>query len=202
MLKKVLVVLFSVIIIAGIIILYFLLSEPSSNSESSIPSKEKQLIGGGKDKHGCLTAAGYSWCEEKQKCLRVWEEGCDQITTLLTRIKSDTQVELTSLKDVSFDWYMSDTKNSAVLISGYSIEAYNVSDDDFTRIKAYFADNSYELDVFNNSAATTIGIAAYRKDQVVCLLISAEAGGINKGDSLVKPEAGTSDVQIKCGLIN
>jgi hypothetical protein len=34
------------------------------------------LIGGDKDDHGCLIAAGYSWCEAKQKCLRTWEENC------------------------------------------------------------------------------------------------------------------------------
>ena len=33
-------------------------------------------IGGDKDEHGCFLMAGYSWCEVKQKCLRVWEEGC------------------------------------------------------------------------------------------------------------------------------
>lgn len=33
-------------------------------------------IGGDKDEHGCLTAGGYLWCEEKQKCLREWEESC------------------------------------------------------------------------------------------------------------------------------
>lgn len=33
-------------------------------------------IGGDKDEHGCLIAAGYSWCDAKQKCLRIWEEGC------------------------------------------------------------------------------------------------------------------------------
>ena len=37
---------------------------------------EKKLIGGDKDEHGCLIAAGYSWCEPKQKCIRVWEEPC------------------------------------------------------------------------------------------------------------------------------
>lgn len=35
-----------------------------------------QLIGGDKDAHGCLIAAGYSWCEAKNKCLRIWEEQC------------------------------------------------------------------------------------------------------------------------------
>ncbi|MDD5098750.1 MAG: eight-cysteine-cluster domain-containing protein [Candidatus Colwellbacteria bacterium] len=33
-------------------------------------------IGGDRDEHGCLPAAGYSWCDAKQKCLRVWEESC------------------------------------------------------------------------------------------------------------------------------
>ena len=33
-------------------------------------------IGGERDEHGCLIAAGYSWCEPKQKCLRPWEEEC------------------------------------------------------------------------------------------------------------------------------
>jgi hypothetical protein len=34
------------------------------------------LIGGQKDAGGCLIAAGYSWCEPKKKCLRIWEEKC------------------------------------------------------------------------------------------------------------------------------
>lgn len=36
-------------------------------------------IGGQKDEHGCLIAAGYSWCDSKQKCLRTWEESCDTV---------------------------------------------------------------------------------------------------------------------------
>lgn len=34
------------------------------------------VVGGDRDEHGCIGSAGYSWCEEKQKCLRVWEEEC------------------------------------------------------------------------------------------------------------------------------
>ena len=40
------------------------------------PAVSQKLIGGDKDSHGCLPAAGYSWCEAKQKCLRAWEEPC------------------------------------------------------------------------------------------------------------------------------
>jgi len=34
------------------------------------------VVGGERDVHGCLGAAGYAWCQEKQKCLRTWEESC------------------------------------------------------------------------------------------------------------------------------
>jgi hypothetical protein len=39
--------------------------------------KQKPLLGGDKDKHGCIGSAGYTWCEAKKKCLRVWEEKCE-----------------------------------------------------------------------------------------------------------------------------
>jgi hypothetical protein len=38
--------------------------------------KFQNIVGGDKDEHGCIGSAGYSWCETKQKCLRVWEEEC------------------------------------------------------------------------------------------------------------------------------
>jgi hypothetical protein len=42
---------------------------PSGNSPSNI-------VGNDRDEHGCIPSAGYTWCEEKQKCLRIWEESC------------------------------------------------------------------------------------------------------------------------------
>lgn len=40
-------------------------------------SQQPHLIGGDKDAGGCLIGAGYSWCQIKNKCLRVWEEKCE-----------------------------------------------------------------------------------------------------------------------------
>lgn len=39
-------------------------------------TQEEPLVGGDKDEHGCIGSAGYTWCEAKQKCLRIWEEPC------------------------------------------------------------------------------------------------------------------------------
>ncbi len=31
------------------------------------------MVGGARDAHGCLTAAGYVWCEREKDCVRPWE---------------------------------------------------------------------------------------------------------------------------------
>lgn len=43
-----------------------------------VPCPEN-IVGGDRDEHGCIGSAGYTWCEEKQKCLRTWEEECEII---------------------------------------------------------------------------------------------------------------------------
>jgi len=40
-------------------------------------SDNNQLVGNDRDAHGCIGSAGYSWCEQKNRCLRVWEEKCE-----------------------------------------------------------------------------------------------------------------------------
>ena len=49
---------------------------PQPASPPVVPTPGAQIIGGTKDAHGCLPGAGYSWCDAKEKCLRVWEESC------------------------------------------------------------------------------------------------------------------------------
>lgn len=38
--------------------------------------QEPEPIGGQTDEHGCLIAAGYSWCDARQACERPWERYC------------------------------------------------------------------------------------------------------------------------------
>lgn len=45
---------------------------------TNIVSPTTALVGGDSDKYGCKGSAGYSWCEAKNKCLRAWEEPCQQ----------------------------------------------------------------------------------------------------------------------------
>jgi hypothetical protein len=68
-----------ILIIAGVLLYPKFFQDKKISDQNQNENQEQvqeQIIGGDKDEHGCLIAAGYSWCEAKQKCLRVFEEGC------------------------------------------------------------------------------------------------------------------------------
>ena len=50
----------------------------TSCPEDCGPETEDLLVGNDTDEHGCIGSAGYSWCESKGKCLRMWEEDCPE----------------------------------------------------------------------------------------------------------------------------
>jgi len=47
----------------------------------------QNLVGGDKDSHGCIGSAGYTWCELKQKCLRTWEEKCEDSSVNIKKLE-------------------------------------------------------------------------------------------------------------------
>lgn len=51
------------------------------------------VVGGDADEHGCIGSAGYSWCESKQKCLRVWEEDCPATETIQNQEEEQVQIQ-------------------------------------------------------------------------------------------------------------
>ena len=69
-------------------------NQPASPDGNTSDTNAPNLIGGDKDEHGCLIAAGYSWCEQKQKCLRAWVEPCIDINT-------DTAPQLANMASVN-----------------------------------------------------------------------------------------------------
>lgn len=73
------------------------------------PTVEQQpLLGGDKDVHGCIGSAGYSWCEVKQKCLRIWEEKCEAAkssTPTSTSTKPSGVTEPSAWKTYTSDKY-------------------------------------------------------------------------------------------------
>lgn len=48
----------------------------------------RNVTGGDKDEHGCIGSAGYVWCENKQKCLRTWEESCEETQGVVCKLET------------------------------------------------------------------------------------------------------------------
>jgi len=59
--------------------------DSNSNSDLDDDSSDSNelMVGNDRDEHGCIGSAGYSWCEDKQKCLRSWEEKCEITSELV-----------------------------------------------------------------------------------------------------------------------
>lgn len=59
-------------------------AEPTMITETQEPpsstSSATGVIGGDRDSHGCLVGAGYQYCPSKEKCVRVWEEECSELS--------------------------------------------------------------------------------------------------------------------------
>lgn len=71
------VIILAILIIAGVLIYQkFYQDKQKSTQNQNQNQNPDQIIGGDKDEHSCLIAAGYSWCQSKQKCLRTFEEAC------------------------------------------------------------------------------------------------------------------------------
>lgn len=69
----------AIIVLAGIYCLALASVWLSGNGRAIV--QPNTIVGGDRDAHGCIGSAGYSWCEARQKCLRVWEEKCDIANT-------------------------------------------------------------------------------------------------------------------------
>lgn len=44
-----------------------------TNQKSSKENKQSS-VGNDRDKHGCISSAGYTWSQAQNKCVRLWEE--------------------------------------------------------------------------------------------------------------------------------
>jgi len=88
-----------IIVLAAVILLvtaFFLFNRPKPSSPDNIIQDEgAMVVGNDRDEHGCLGSAGYSWCEAKQKCLRSWEEKCDENASTDCGIENCHSLEIT-----------------------------------------------------------------------------------------------------------
>lgn len=102
----------------------------------------KQNIGGNKDQYGCLSPAGYTWCEEKQKCLRAWEEGCE-ITVITPQANDMVTSPLTISGEAKGNWFFEAVipiklvdKDNNIILNSYAQTQESWMTEDFVSFEA------------------------------------------------------------------
>jgi len=171
--------------------------------EQAIDGKE-QLIGGEKDEHGCVLMAGYTWCEAKQKCLREWEEPCEQeeIFSLLTELKDSTKIKFSGIQDAEFKWIVRiDPKIAEETVAGKGFDVERISSEQFDSIHPFFIDNGFETDVYNFADGTISGLKGYKKDNTACVVAGGLTGYKEAEGQWIPPESDKWDVTVKCGKL-
>lgn len=63
----------TVIVVLILCAVVFVINQEYTSTKSDV---QVSVVGGDRDEHGCIGSAGYSWCEPKSKCIRIWEETC------------------------------------------------------------------------------------------------------------------------------
>ena len=51
-------------------------SSVSLQKEEDVKNEGQEIISEARDKYGCRNAAGFFWCEEKNGCVKNWNESC------------------------------------------------------------------------------------------------------------------------------
>ncbi len=173
------------------------------NQNSSQP-----IVGNDVDSYGCLTSAGYGWCEASQKCLRIFEEFCpDMATGLVGAVRQNTGIVFTGPVQKSFNWVTGDeTTQADVAIDGLSFQAENLTMNGVTTIEN-FLNSLAQTDSFNLADGVVGGQRGYYFNYMACLYnfrnneqVTTEATTTEATTTEVVND--TYNVELSCGYFN
>ena len=169
-----------------------------------VAEAEEQNLGSDEDEHGCIGSAGYTWCEEKQKCLRTWEEPCTQeeIFNLLFELKQETEVEFSGIANTNFEWKTSTDSGQreyeVMDVDGKKISAVRVQDADLKNVDDFFIDQYFQRDVYNISAGSVSSSTGFIKQATVCL-VNDVWSGYDSRSTTTPQETEFIDIEVLCG---
>ena len=152
-----------------------------------------------------MLIAGYSWCNAKQKCLRPWEEGCeDHITQLFKAIKERTSIDFSEPNTTELIWQIEGEESIEELkLQTLMINADAVTDEDFQKIKGVIENDGFEKDKYNAKGGILGEFDAYRKDNfsLVCTLTGIYSD-FDPDNPKYEPQTTDKDVKITCAILD
>jgi len=172
-------------------------------ADVSVISPGTTIVGGNKDEHGCVGSAGYSWCGEKNKCLRVFEELCpDVIISLVTEANTSTGIKLIRVGASQFTWNVREGSNFASeAIPGIFYKNSDVTFANYQKLERFMA-SKYQIDISNEADGVIGGLRGYTNNYIACQLSFKHNQMKNTPDAPSEPVGDSLTVELGCGYFN
>jgi hypothetical protein len=157
-----------------------------------------KLVGNDLDAHGCKASAGYSWCKEKNKCLRVWEEMCeDSIYDFITELNKEVETSFTFIGKTEFDWLLKN--NEKISLLGLKFLDLKL-DQDKLNILLNFINKNTEVSLENQADSSVSSLLGFRKNLDVCQLSYTFNNVKENEDGIIEPLNDERKVEIICTM--
>jgi hypothetical protein len=191
------------ILVVGVGVWFFIPSVHAPANQANNIDNQEQIVGGDADEHGCLGSAGYLWCEQKQKCLRVFEEFCPSETEdLVANIKENTGIEFVSSGATTFRWNNAENGQfTGKDIEGVQYKVENIKQADYQKIED-FMKNNYEQNIGNQADGVVGGERGYVVGYMACVLDFTHTEMINTPGAPSVPANDILNATLSCGFFN
>ncbi len=125
-----------------------------------------------------------------------------EIMNLLAELKEETGLDFSKIESVELKWVLEvEPRVQEVTIGGQSFEVSGISSEQYDSVSSFLIDRGFELDLYNMTDATFIGMNGYKKDQIVCTISGGAAGYGETEDQWIPPEVEINDITVKCGKL-
>lgn len=122
----------------------------------------------------------------------------NQSILLMEDLKGTTEIEFSNLEPDALIWnYLKDEKITSVGLEGYMYDVRG-SKVNSQNINSYFEKKGFEIDLYNEADGVYIGQVGFKKDDLVCTIVS----GVNPGLKDSETGALLSDVTVRCAELS
>jgi len=120
----------------------------------------------------------------------------DDVSNLLVNLEQETEIDFSDIQAVELTWmFEADTGVEEMTIQGKGFEVDGISNDQQNLITAFFETQGFEVDMYNVTAGTIVGLAGYKKDDIVCIY----EGGVSGGAAGMDADPVIYYAKINCG---
>lgn len=168
------------------------------NNSTIVDKQENNLVGNDSDEHGCKASAGYSWCQEKNKCLRIWEEACqDSIDNFIDEINKNSQTNFTFIGKEDFTWFESDYTTKKIL--GVKFLDFNIDQKKLDSLLNFIEKNT-EISIENQADSAISSLIGFRKNLDVCKLTYGFNNVKENENDILEVENNERNIEIICSM--